>query len=152
MVRGEATPAAAAAYRAALCLSNEERERLSATLAVLARLRAAGAGWLGEGTARQKRDAAGPGFAEALHVLRAMDPEAAGAVAARVEALASHEGGLQPPPLVDGNDLIGMGLTPGPAFARILNGVYDAQLEGRVREKASAAALARELSASLGVG
>jgi len=49
---------------------------------------------------------------------------------------------VAPPPLIDGADLIAMGLTPGPMFKRILERVYDAQLEGTVATKAQAKALA----------
>ena len=59
--------------------------------------------------------------------------------------------GLDPDPLLDGEALIGLGLAPGPDFARILNGVYDGQLDGRVTDSDSALALARELAASFGV-
>lgn len=40
-----------------------------------------------------------------------------------------------PLPLVTGDDLTAAGLKPGPAFKRILDAVYDAQLEGRVTTK-----------------
>ncbi len=39
---------------------------------------------------------------------------------------------LRPPRLITGNDLIEMGFTPGPVFARILQGVEDAQLSGTI--------------------
>jgi poly(A) polymerase len=41
-------------------------------------------------------------------------------------------GDLAPPLLLSGNDLIGMGLTPGPLFKEILTRVEDEQLEGRL--------------------
>jgi hypothetical protein len=47
---------------------------------------------------------------------------------------------------VDGDALIALGFTPGPRFATILTAVYDAQLEGRVRDTAQAEALARSLA------
>lgn len=40
---------------------------------------------------------------------------------------------LKPPPLITGQDLIAAGYQPGPAFARILAAVEDAQLESRIR-------------------
>jgi poly(A) polymerase len=40
---------------------------------------------------------------------------------------------IRPRPLITGRDLIGLGLTPGPLFGRILDEVYDLQLEERVR-------------------
>jgi poly(A) polymerase len=51
-------------------------------------------------------------------------------------------------PLIGGRDLQQAGLQPGPAFARILRAVADAQLEGRVSDTEQALALAREMSAS----
>jgi poly(A) polymerase len=51
---------------------------------------------------------------------------------------------LNPPPLLTGEDLIAMGLKPGPEFKRILDGVREAQLEGRVKTKEEAIELARE--------
>jgi hypothetical protein len=38
-----------------------------------------------------------------------------------------------------------MGVPPGPLFKRILDAVYDAQLEGRVRSKSEARELAADL-------
>ena len=49
-----------------------------------------------------------------------------------------EEDRLRPPPLVNGRDLIGLGLPPGPAFAEILRWVEDEQLEGRLGDRASA--------------
>jgi poly(A) polymerase len=54
---------------------------------------------------------------------------------------------LNPPPLVTGEDLIAMGLKPGPAFKRLLDAVREAQLEGRVATKAEALALVERLVA-----
>lgn len=45
---------------------------------------------------------------------------------------------LRPLPLIDGDDLIAAGLTPGPAFKRILTWLEDAQLEGRVTTREQA--------------
>jgi poly(A) polymerase len=42
---------------------------------------------------------------------------------------------IAPAPLITGEDLIGMGLTPGPMFRSILTQVADEQLEGRLRER-----------------
>ncbi len=50
---------------------------------------------------------------------------------------------LNPPPLLTGEDLIAMGLTPGPEFKRILDAVREAQLEGRLHTKAEAEAFVR---------
>ncbi|HUT55984.1 MAG TPA: CCA tRNA nucleotidyltransferase [bacterium] len=45
---------------------------------------------------------------------------------------------LRPPRLVTGDDLIKMGLPPGPAFREILSALEDAQLEGKARDRAEA--------------
>jgi tRNA nucleotidyltransferase/poly(A) polymerase len=50
---------------------------------------------------------------------------------------------LKPAPLVTGADLIAAGYQPGPAFARILLAVEDAQLESRVRTTEEAIVLVR---------
>jgi hypothetical protein len=47
--------------------------------------------------------------------------------------------------LIRGQDLIDAGYQPGPAFARILEQVYDAQLEGTVGDHETALRLARTL-------
>ena len=49
---------------------------------------------------------------------------------------------LSPQPLIDGRDLIALGLEPGPRFSQILRQVEDAQLEGRIQSKAEALQLA----------
>ena len=55
---------------------------------------------------------------------------------------------VAPPPLVTGDDLTAAGLNPGPVFKRVLDAVYDAQLEDRVRTTEEALALALKLAAS----
>lgn len=47
---------------------------------------------------------------------------------------------LRPPRLVTGDDLIGLGYSPGPIFKRILSAVEDAQLEGRLQTREQALA------------
>lgn len=50
---------------------------------------------------------------------------------------------LRPPRLLTGEDLIGMGFTPGPLFGEILQAVEDAQLGGEIADGAGARALVR---------
>src|SRR5262249_755898 len=95
--------------------------------------------------AKQKRLAATPWFGDALVLARAVRPEIAVAVEARVEFLAGTPGGLWPRPLVSGDDLIATGLSPGPRFKAVLDEGLDAQLEGKVRSKEEALELARRL-------
>ena len=48
-----------------------------------------------------------------------------------------------PDPLITGDDLIGMGFTPGPIFKEILTKVEDAQLEGQLTDRSQALELVR---------
>jgi poly(A) polymerase len=66
-------------------------------------------------------------------------------VRAQIEVLPQEE--IRPPRLLTGNDLIAMGLQPGPRFAEILRAVEDAQLEGRVRSRQEALDWARRMTA-----
>ena len=59
---------------------------------------------------------------------------------------------LKPSPLVNGRDLIAMGLTPGPRFAEILRAVEDAQLEGLVADREEALRFLRARSNSGATG
>jgi hypothetical protein len=63
------------------------------------------------------------------------------------EDLASLDGQeVAPHPLINGNDLTAMGLTPGPLFKKVLDAVYDAQLEDRVTDRASALEMASRVA------
>ncbi len=53
---------------------------------------------------------------------------------------------LKPLRLLTGDDLIAMGLKPGPIFSKVLTQVYDEQLEGKIRTKEGALDRARELT------
>jgi poly(A) polymerase len=57
---------------------------------------------------------------------------------------------LNPPPLVTGDDLRNAGLTPGPAFKRLLDAVRAAQLDGHVHSKAEGLRLADQLARAPG--
>jgi len=50
---------------------------------------------------------------------------------------------VQPPRLVSGEDLIGLGFAPGPTFRRILDAIEEAQLNGTLKDKESALAFVR---------
>jgi tRNA nucleotidyltransferase/poly(A) polymerase len=47
---------------------------------------------------------------------------------------------LDPPPLLTGQDLTQLGLTPGPTFAKLLQSIRDAQLDGHIRDSDQARA------------
>ena len=49
-----------------------------------------------------------------------------------------------PPPLVGGNDLIGIGYTPGARLGRVLRHLQELQLEGRINTPEEALAIARQ--------
>jgi poly(A) polymerase len=53
------------------------------------------------------------------------------------------KGELAPPHLITGEDLIAMGLKPGPLFKTILDQVREAQLDGTIRTREDALAMAR---------
>jgi len=56
---------------------------------------------------------------------------------------------IRPARLVTGDDLIALGLRPGPAFRAILDAVEEAQLNGRIRTREEALQLARTSSINL---
>lgn len=66
-------------------------------------------------------------------------------VAARAEI---PEEQLRPPRLLDGNDLIALGVPRGPRLGALLAALEDAQLEGRVGDRAAAESLVRAALAS----
>lgn len=85
------------------------------------------------------------GFAEAVG--RTVDDDSDGvAVCRRKLDLAPEE--LNPPALIDGEDLKRLGIAPGPAYRWLLEAVRDAQLEGRIGTREEALRLAEELHRS----
>jgi poly(A) polymerase len=57
---------------------------------------------------------------------------------------------INPPPLLTGDDLIAMGLAPGPQFRDLLESVRDAQLDGLIGTKPEALELVRRRVAAIG--
>lgn len=145
---GSMARTASRGWREALCLSNEERDGLERILETLHLLRG---GWFGLSVSKQKRAVATASFGPARVLLGVIDGGVGGEVDRRIEELGLIGMGLWPEPLLDGDALIEMGMTPGPDFARILGGVYDAQLDGRVMDRAGAERMAMELSRAGGV-
>ncbi len=47
---------------------------------------------------------------------------------------------IRPAPLITGDDLIALGLAPGPRFKEILSSIEDAQLEGSLKNREEALA------------
>jgi poly(A) polymerase len=125
----------------ALLLSNADRDTLYRVLEIHQTLTSS---WPQLGVAGQKRLATRPEFDDALTVLKASDAQAFVDVRRHVLALAETD--LAPTPLIDGEDLIALGLAPGPIFKRVLDAVYDAQLEGGLADKAEALRLAKAIA------
>lgn len=130
-----------AALRRTLRISNEEADAFAGTLDLWGLLQDRQAR-----VAQLKRFLAGPQSASARRMLEALrfDPT----LRPRIDWLAGQFAALEdqdvaPPPFVTGDDLVALGLVPGPPFKRILDDVYDAQLEGRVATPDQAMAMVR---------
>jgi hypothetical protein len=142
------SPGVVAAWRDALDLSNDERDGMRAALFHGAVVVGSHAGvWSELSVAARKRAAASPAFRLGLDAYRGRWRDRVEAAERDVAALAADGIGLNPAPLVTGEDLIVMGLAPGPRFKSILDQVYDAQLEGRVKNLQEG----RELARTIGV-
>ena len=129
-------------YRAALCLSNEEAGCLSKILATTFGVIQ---NWKLLPISKRKRMASNDLFPLSLRLIQAADPVIAREVEGDCHALSGDGIGVCPDPLISGDDLVAGGYTPSPRFKEILDAVYDAQLEGRVRDRAAALELARSL-------
>jgi poly(A) polymerase len=133
------------ALREALRISNEELEEMAGVLTPLPML-------LGEaepGVAGKKRFLARPTSGLTMELLDAIAGlgwfvERVGKLKAEFAELSKGE--VAPAPLITGDDLEGAGLKPGPVFKRVLEAVYDAQLEGRVTNRDGAMRVAMELA------
>ena len=100
--------------------------------------------------AKYKRFAARPTAGDSRSLLQAIS--AIGQHRERIADVLATLAGLDgtvvaPEPLITGDDLKELGLKPGPIFRRILEGVYDAQLEDEVKDRPAAMALAAKLIA-----
>ena len=106
--------------------------------------------------AQMKRFLAKPMSAEArllLDAIRAAETGLARIAWLREQFAAVERTDVAPAPLITGDDLTAAGLRPGPAFRRVLDVVYDAQLEGRVATRDEAMAMAvREARGAAGHG
>lgn len=121
-----------------LVLSNEERLEVAEMFETRRRFLKE---WEGLGIAGRKRLASTKMFDRTLQLVRIEQPELAAMIADSVAEL--RKTGLDPRPLLSGDDLIEAGISPGPAFGRVLFSVYDAQLEGRIHTKVDALDFAR---------
>lgn len=136
-------------WRKALCLSNEERDALEWTLHWVGLL---ASGWQGLTTARKRRASASQWFAPAFQILAAIaaaEPPFQSKyeqIRRDIDTLRSTPPGLAPPPLIGGDDLIRNGFAAGPRFRKLLELLYDAQLESRITTREEGLELARSLS------
>jgi poly(A) polymerase len=136
---------AAKALRDALRISNEELDEVVGILSPLPAL-------LGDAepsVAQKKRFLAKSTAGQTRELLAAVS--GLGWYRERITGLESSFGELlsgevAPAPLITGDDLAAAGLKPGPVFKRVLESVYDAQLEGRVTDRQGAMAMAMELA------
>ena len=131
-------------WRTALCLSNDVRDALRACMYVVDELLR----WPQLSLAAQKRLLAHDGWADGYRLLQALGH--IDALAGIFEALRDDvdrllQTELTPERLLSGEDLLAMGLPPGPRVGRLLEAVYDAQLESRVSTRDEAIALVREM-------
>ncbi len=129
-------------WRAALCLTNDERDALTEILGLLSEFAHA---WDTLGVACRKRRASRPHFPEAVSVLEAADPGLARRIGDDIASLAGDGVGIAPEPWITGDDLIDMGFKPGPSLGLALSLLYDSQLEGAARSRDDAQRHARRL-------
>ena len=130
------------ALRQSLKISNDESDEVEGTLTGLEPLMAADV----PAVAVMKRFLARP----TSHASRALLEAATGLGLldiSRVQSLQAQFTELEktnfaPLPFITGNDLANAGMTPGPVFKRVLDAVYDAQLEGQITTPEQAMALA----------
>lgn len=127
------------AWRRALCLSNHDRDGLAAVLRASGQVRLA---WAGLSVAGRKRLAARSWFEWARVLVGVRDPALAARVGLDRDGLAATASGLAPVPLLGGDDLVAAGWKPGPRFKEVLDRVYDAQLDEKIRTRAEALELA----------
>ena len=133
--------AAVHALRKSLKISNDETEAMRFTLSGLAALLTDAEPTV----ATMKRFLAGPQAPWSRALLESLG--ASGMLISRVTWLREKLTKLEledvsPTPLLDGDMLAAAGLTPGPLFRRLLDAVYDEQLEGRISTSQEALAFA----------
>jgi poly(A) polymerase len=131
------------AMRQALKISNDESDCVAETLYGLERLLR---GW-GGSVATAKRFLARPTARysrELFDALAILEERSRAAIQQQLDEL--RETVYAPAPLVTGDDLVAQGLKPGKLFKRLLDVVYDAQLEDRVKTKDEAMKLALEIA------
>ena len=130
-------------WRDHLLLSNREYTALQEILTLHTTLSA----WETLGIAKKKRLASADRFPSTLAILQAEDRPMFVFVKQAIAKLLKT--GLAPNPLITGDDLIAIGIPSTPAIGTILEGVYDAQLEGGISTKEEALALSRLIASDI---
>ncbi|MAI66579.1 MAG: hypothetical protein CMJ26_01715 [Phycisphaerae bacterium] len=123
-------------WRKQLLLSNQTFNELQTVL----RLHRDLFSWDNLGVAKQKRTASTDYFLCALAIVQAEDRALFIHIKRSVALLAQTE--LAPKRLVDGNRLLDAGIPPSSQLGTVLEGVYDAQLEGSIMTEEEAISLA----------
>ncbi|MCH8823187.1 MAG: CCA tRNA nucleotidyltransferase [Planctomycetes bacterium] len=131
-------------WGAKLMLSNSDQQDFTRCLSTYQMLIT---DWPKAGVAAQKRHASTDVFTQALMILQTVEPETFVDIRQRVDFLA--QSGLSPDPLISGDDLMALGMTPGPDFKTVLESVYDSQLEGNISDKKTALALAESIATTM---
>lgn len=137
-----------ARWRKAMCLSNDERDSLCRILHWVGMI---AVGWESMTVAHRCRTAAVEWFASAIGILRAGEgswPDIRTKIKHiefEVHELGNRPCGIAPAPLVNGDDLAKAGFRPGPTFRTLLDAIYDAQLESRIRTREDGLELARSI-------
>lgn len=132
--------------RSTLKLSNEEADEMS-TASRLAHVLLNSRDWP---VAMVKRTLANR-YARSMRLLlealsrTGVASERIGQIDARLEEFRNAD--CAPAPLLTGDHLVSAGFSPGPAFKRVLDEVYDAQLEGRIVSQEEAMTMGRSLLA-----
>ena len=134
-------PAVIERWRQHLVLSNADRDALGTILVLHQDV---SQNWSRASVARRKRLAVEPWFPTAVALVAATSPGTALEIGRAVKELRA-QGPLAPEPLVTGARLIEAGYSGGPHFSRVIDAVYDAQLENRISSLDEAMALAHEL-------
>ncbi|MCC6683089.1 MAG: CCA tRNA nucleotidyltransferase [Phycisphaeraceae bacterium] len=125
-------------WRRALNLSNDEYEAARDSLSVLETSRQ----WPNMNIAQRKRLLAAECWSRASLLLQALDAGLSQQLRKEAEPLLAQ--GVAPLPLLTGDDLVAMGMRPGPGVGKLLHEAYDEQLSGRLTDQAQARQWARQ--------
>ncbi len=135
-------------WRKALCLSNDERDAMVYTLQWTGLLTGH---WSTLSHAHRRRTAGSVWMAPAMQLLASIGQTEAAIqtnyeqILAEVDHLKATGPGLNPVPLLSGDDLAKAGIPPGPRYRTLLELIYDAQLESRITTREQGLELARSL-------